>query len=187
MDLFEQGRLKGQKLKLSSLQCKPDFKQQYLTPIRALTQADQMILLTELVELKISLQDLKAKANNLKCLYGLKAAFVKLTNSESWETAKARYPGFTSKSQLARFMGINMKKGVPQSFRDFCQRAKVGSSHLEEGDSLYSYRSQSGVPLIVNVLCYKFTEISGQVIKHSQPSFAGIDLALVSIEPEVCS
>ena len=34
MDLFEHVKLKGQKLNLSTLLTKPDFKQQYFAPIR---------------------------------------------------------------------------------------------------------------------------------------------------------
>ena len=99
---------KGQKLNLSNLQSKPEFKQQYLSPIRALTKPDQVNLLTELVDLKITLSDLKTMANNLKCLHGLKAAFTKLTNSESWEKAVESYQAFTSEAQLNRFKGYNL-------------------------------------------------------------------------------
>ena len=42
MDLFENAKLKGQKLNLATLTTKPEFKQQYLAPIRSLDEADQV-------------------------------------------------------------------------------------------------------------------------------------------------
>ena len=42
MDLFENAKLKGQKLNLSTLTTKPEFKQQYLAPIRCMEEADQV-------------------------------------------------------------------------------------------------------------------------------------------------
>lgn len=40
MDLFENVKLKGQKLNLSTLSTKSEFKQQYLAPIRCIEEAD---------------------------------------------------------------------------------------------------------------------------------------------------
>ena len=40
MDLFEEAKLKGQKLNLSSLLSKPQFKQQYLAPLRRLEESE---------------------------------------------------------------------------------------------------------------------------------------------------
>ena len=45
MDLFEKAKLKDQKLRSSMATTKPDFKQQYLTPIRSLESNDQCFLL----------------------------------------------------------------------------------------------------------------------------------------------
>ena len=42
MDLFENAKLKGQKLNLATLTTKPEFKQQYLAPIRSMDEADQV-------------------------------------------------------------------------------------------------------------------------------------------------
>ena len=45
MDLFQQAKLKGQKLNLSTLLTKPEFKQQYFAPIRRLAEDEQSYLL----------------------------------------------------------------------------------------------------------------------------------------------
>ena len=55
MDLFENAKLKGQKLNLATLTTKPEFKQQYLVPIRSLDEADQVTLLTKVQEGSLSL------------------------------------------------------------------------------------------------------------------------------------
>ena len=47
MDLFEQAMLKGQKLNMASLLSKPEFKQQYLAPIRRLEESEQCLLLSK--------------------------------------------------------------------------------------------------------------------------------------------
>ena len=47
MDLFEQSKLKGQRLNISTLLAKPEFKQQYFAPIRRLNESEQCCLLTK--------------------------------------------------------------------------------------------------------------------------------------------
>ena len=66
MDQFEYAKLKGQKLNLSTLLTKPEFKQQYLAPIRRLEEADQCQLLRKVVDGTCSLADLKAQAVEIK-------------------------------------------------------------------------------------------------------------------------
>ncbi len=113
MDLFEQAKLKGQKLNLSTLLTKPEFKQQYLTPIRKLDENDQCALLRKVIAKECSLGDLKKEAARLKQTTALKNAFVRLTNSESWSTAQEAFPLFATEKQLVRFIGIDLNKEVP--------------------------------------------------------------------------
>ena len=108
MDLYEQAKLKGQKLRLATLLHKPDFN--YLTPIRSLAQEHQCTLLQRVVELELSLSELQSEANNLKQQLALKKAFVKLTNVESWEEAQEKFPHFATQEQLGRFIHIDLKK-----------------------------------------------------------------------------
>ena len=185
MNLFEQGRLKNQKLNMSSLVSKPQFKQQYLSPIRALPLSDQMAILQKVIDKECSIFDIKKIASDLKNMTSLKAAFVKLTNSESWQKSQEMYPAFATEDQLSRFIGCNLKQGIPKFFQDFCYRAKVNTECTETQESSINFTSKSGIPITVDVLCCKYNELNGQLIRNSQPSFNGIDLALIHIDNEV--
>ena len=76
IDLYEEAKLKGQKLNLSSLLSKPEFKQQYLAPIRALEENDQCLLLKKVIDKEISLAELKIESSNIKQLHSLRVAFM---------------------------------------------------------------------------------------------------------------
>ena len=80
MDLFEKAKLEGQKLNLSTLLTKPEFKQQYLAPIRKLEEADQCTLLQKVINGECSLSELKEESAQIKQLSALRAAFVCLVN-----------------------------------------------------------------------------------------------------------
>jgi hypothetical protein len=183
MDLFEHGRLKSQKLNLSTLMSKPQFKQQYFAPIRTLTTSEQISILNQVLNLEITILDLKKVANELKNLNGLKAAFVKLTNSDSWEMAQETHPSFATEIQLKRFLGSNLKICVPKAFEDFCKRAKLSTEpRLQQVESAFTL---AGTTYTTNVICSKFTELSGQLILRQQPSFNGSDLAVMKIDNDV--
>lgn len=122
MDLFQDFKLKGQKLTILSHQ--PEFKQQYLAPIRALDEENQISLLSKLVGKKITLQELKIEAQNIKSLITLKTTFVRLTNMGTWENATEKLPGFASEEQLSRFIQCDLRKNVPSMFIDFCMKSK---------------------------------------------------------------
>ena len=59
MDIFEMGSLKDQKLNVKQLVLKPEFKQQYLAPLRALSIDDQRSILTKVVQKEIPLNSIK--------------------------------------------------------------------------------------------------------------------------------
>jgi len=65
MNTFDKGKLKDQKVKTTGL-AKPEFKQQYLAPIRCLENAEQVLLLTRCKNKEISLAELKKEANLIK-------------------------------------------------------------------------------------------------------------------------
>ena len=69
--MFEHAKLKGQKLNLSTLLTKPEFKQQYLAPIRRLDEVDQCKLLLKVIDGSCSLVDLKAEAAEIKQMNAL--------------------------------------------------------------------------------------------------------------------
>ena len=87
MDLFEQSKLKGQKLKMATLLQKPEFKQNYLAPIRTLQMQDQCMLLQQVISSEITLNNLQCVAAKIKQKTALKNAFTKLTNVDTREQA----------------------------------------------------------------------------------------------------
>ena len=168
---------------MSKLLSKPEFKQQYAAPIRALHENDQCVLLQQVAEKEISLNELKELAAAKKSLYALKTAFVKLTNSDTWERAAETFPNYATETKLKRFLGCDLKKGIPKLFQDFCHQAKLSGTGIIP-DSVISFDCNDG-PLTINLIEGKLTGITGQVIQRSQPSFSGADLAVVLIN-EVC-
>ena len=100
MDLFKKAKLKGQKLKLSSLMSEPDFKQQYLVPIRTLPENEQCSLLKRVIDGEISIANLKGEAGSIKQMECLKKAFLKLVNVETWAEAEESMPQFATTDQL---------------------------------------------------------------------------------------
>lgn len=188
MDLYENGMLKDQKLNLSSLMAKPEFKQQYLAPIRAMNEEDQCKLLNKVISKEISLNELKTEAAQMKSISALKVAFVRLTNAESWEKARETYPSFATEEQLQRYSCCNLKKAIPQSFHDFCARAKVSMDTTVQSntlESIFEFKNSDGQPVTVTVVEAKPTEVSGHMINVIQPSFSGADLAILVVD-EVC-
>lgn len=181
MDLFEQAKLKGQKLKLSTLLTKPEFKQQYLAPIRSLEEEEQCQLLQKLINREISLQQLKGEADRVKQVRALHTAFLRLTNTETWEEAKQQFPHFATDEQMNKFMLCDLKKAVPKTFMDFCQRAKdsVAEEIATESD-LYPFSVSIGA-VTVTVVSSKLTEITGQKIRRSTRIFQGANLTIASV------
>ena len=66
VDLFKKAKLKGQKIKMSTLLCEPDFKQQYYMLIRTLDKDDQCRLLERIIRCVISIAELKEAPASLK-------------------------------------------------------------------------------------------------------------------------
>jgi len=184
MDLFEHAKLKGQKLNLSTLLAKPEFKQQYLAPIRVLEEEEQCQLLQKLRDREISLQQLKGEADKVKQIRALHTAFIRLTNTETWEEAKQRFPHFATDEQMNKFMLCDLKKAVPKTFTDFCQRAKDSESVVEEDASESdSYPFSVSIDAVTaTVVSSKLTEITGQKIRRSTRIFQGANLTIASVE-----
>lgn len=178
MDLYEQAKLKGQKLRLATLLHKPDFKQNYLTPIRSLSKEDQCSLLQRVVELDLSLSELQVEANKIKQQSALKVAFVKLTNVQSWEEAQEKFPHFATEHQLERFVHIDLKKSIPKTFANFCHRAKSsGSQSLAPSSASVKLRESTE-----SVLVSTTTELNGMLIRQVDMSFIGASLILAAVD-----
>ena len=182
MDLFERAKLKGQRLNLSTLLAKPEFKQQYLAPIRALDEEVQVKLLTKLIDGEISLQELKGEADKVKQFRALHTAFLRLTNTETWEEAKQKFPHFASDKQMEKFMLCDLKKAVPKTFTDFCQRAKDSvAEELASEPELHPFSVSVGA-VTITVVNSKVTEITGQKIRRSTRVFQGANLAVAQVQ-----
>ena len=65
----------------------------------------------------------KRRGRKTKNIRALHTAFLRLTNTGSWEEAVQLYPQFTTDDQIKRFLYCDLKKSksVPKSFSDFCQ------------------------------------------------------------------
>jgi len=185
MDLFEEGKLKGQKLNLSKLLSKPEFKQQYNVPKRALSEDDQCALLQRVVQKEISLNELKELSALKKSMYTLKTLFVKLTSSD---TAVEIFPTYATEAKLSRFLGCGLKKNIPKPFLNFCHLTKISEvgNSTTESDSIIIFDCNDDLPVITNFIQGKLTDITGQKIQRTQPSFTGVDLAVVLID-KVCN
>ena len=183
MDLFENHKLKDQKMQCGlKIITKPEIKQQYLAPIRCLNINDQLSLLLRCKNKELSLTEMKKEAEILKRLEILKKSFVKFTNSKSWEDAQTHYQPFASDCELKKFAKLDVSKEIPQSFVNFCRKAKVSRESGQAGteDHVFKYGQ-----LIACTLQANASEISGQMITSSFQNFHGADMILLSI-PEVC-
>lgn len=178
MDLFEQAKLKGQKLRLASLIHKPEFKQNYLSSIRSLPVPEQCSLLQRVVDLELSLTELQVEATKKKQQSALQLAFQKLTNMETWEEAQEKYPLFVTEEQLSRFLHIDIKKTIPKSFSDFCHRAKSSKEQVCSMDTTCIAVSGNTATVVVS----KLTELSGSVIRQGNLSFNGASLVLTQFQ-----
>lgn len=179
MDLFESAKLKGQKLNLTSLLSKPEFRQQYLAPIWSLEADEQCLLLKKVIDGELSMAELKAEAGHIKQTASLKAAFVRLTNCESWGAAEQKYPQFATIQQLKKFAHLDFKKAIPTSFSEFCTRAKASetSNEVPPESVVFSFESVKAHVIEANM-----STLSGNVLRKSDPNFCGANLSLLEIK-----
>ena len=164
MDLFESHKLKDQKMQCGlKIITKPDI-------IRRLNMNDQLSLLLRCKNKELSLAEMKKEAETLKRLEILKKAFVKFTNSKSWEDAQTHFQPFASDCELKKFTTLDVSKDIPQSFVNFCRKAKVSRESGQAGteDHIFKYDQ-----LVACTLQAKASEISGQMITSSFLNFHG--------------
>ena len=82
---------------------------------------------------------------------------------------------------MNKFMHCDLKKAVPKSFMDFCQRAKdsvIGEASA--GSESYPFSVSIG-SITATVVTSKLTEIIGHKIQRSTRTFQGTNLAISSI------
>ena len=185
MNLFEKAKLKDQKLRSAMATTKPDFKQQYLAPIRCLNSEDQCFLLLRCKNGHLSLKEIKKEADVLKKMYVLKKGFIKLTNCKNWEDALSQFPQFACETQLRKFISFDMSKDFPQPFIDFCKRAKSSEQRARSDDEQEIGCAVKSDGVVAFAITAKLSEINGHTISSTYSKFSGADLIFLSIK-QVC-
>jgi len=118
----------------------------------------------------------------MKQLALLKKTFVKLTNVPDWANAVMQFPLFADEIELKKFIALDFTKGTPQSFVDFCKRAK---SMAGRSDGLVDAADKTFVQcgtVVGYAIQKKPSELSGSVISDVFPNFRGADLIVASIK-----
>ena len=177
MDLFEQGKIKDQKLSIRQLTSKPDFKQQYLQPVQCLPDSFKLQILTSVAEKDMSFSELKKAATDYRAEQAVQKAFCKCTNT-TWEGACRRYPLFTTKDRLQQFFGLNFSKQVPQAFVTYCQAAMQAESCTEQSAmvGVYTYQGAHSYLVEKDILSLSYSDI-----RSVYPSFMGAHLFIAHI------
>lgn len=164
MNLFEKAKLKDQKLRSAKATTKPDFKQQYLAPIRSLSSVDQCFLLERCKNGHLSVKELKIQADALKKMNTLKKCFVKLTNSRNWEDALNRFPRFACETQLKKFVSLDFSREFPRPFEDFCKRAKSCEQSTRSNDEQEIGCAVKSGDVVAFAITAKVSELNGHTI-----------------------
>ena len=126
-----------------------------------------------------SLSDLKIEAADLKQVRALKTAFLRLTNTETWEEACEKFPQFASKGQLQKFIRMDLNKSIPQPFADFCTRAKHSESESDcTSPNNFYVKFHHSIACVVDS---KTTELSGQTITNNFTAFKGANITVTSL------
>lgn len=180
MDKFEEGELKDQTLTAKSLLSKPEFKQQYFSPIQCLPDSFKTEMLQKVLDEELSLPELKEKAAEYRSQKSIQKAFCKITNT-SWEEAERRFPNHTAANKLYPFASIVSTKKLPDSFIAYCQGA-LQSESLEAnatGSSLDVFKVSGSAAYLLegNIL-----EMCCQDIRKVHSTFMGANLFIAHVQ-----
>ena len=137
----------------------PDFKQQYLAPIRSLQEQDQCHLLQKVIDKPYC--SLRMQQPKMNCL---KKAFLKLVNVETWNEAKDKSPLFATTKNLEKFVKVDLKHGIPQSFTDLCTRAKHSLGQITESAESNVIIKTPNSSSTIHVMQAMFTKLSSAKI-----------------------
>ena len=173
IELFEDGKLKNQKLNKKSLVSKPEFKQQHFQCIHNLNPSFQQNILEQVVNCEITLEEMKRKATEYRALENIHKAFMKCTNS-TWDEATERYPWHTNDDRLRQFLGLNFIKNVPDSFRSYCHSAIRGERH--QANDTFSYEGSEAAIIELHM-----NEIAVAAIQSVYAPYSGANLILAYI------
>ena len=135
--LYSKGKLKDQNVshsKKGTASKPPDLKASNFKCLRGIEPSVVNRLLTELKDKQISLREMSSECGSIKQLHKVQKAFVKGTNSSSWEDAMQKWPNYCTASQLEPFKKLNFSGSVlPEPFLHFCQRV-VSSNSVRDNE-----------------------------------------------------
>ena len=129
-----------------------------------------------------SLSELQREANCIKQKIALKTAFTTLTNVDSWDEAMDKFPHFATDDHLDRFINVDIRKNIPKTFTDFCQRAKNCTSGNLQSNTMASTIVIKGSS--ASVLISEITEVNGSLLRTVDPSFQGAHLIITSSQDD---
>ena len=173
IELYEDGKIKKQKLNKKSLISKPEFKQHHFQCLHNLVPSIQLEILEQVVNREITLDEMKSEANEFRAIQNIRKAFTKCTNT-TWEEARERFPWHTTDDQLSHFLGLNFVKNVPDAFRSYCQSAVRGERQQGSKDLVYQGAKTTVVQL-------KVSEFTVADLQQSIPTYSGANLIITSI------
>ena len=172
IEMYENGKLKNQKLSKKCMIEMPEFKQHNFQCLHNLPPVFQQEVLQEVIDGTSSLDEMKKKANKFRSFECIKKAFTKYTNS-TWDEAVERFPWHTDEERLATFLGLDFVKKVPESFKAYCQAAM--QDERQQVDML-SHDGAVGSVHTLNVM-----ELSINAFIESCPTYTGAHLILTSV------
>ena len=190
MELFRTGKVKLSSCEQTNSKTKstePEFKQQYLAPIRTLKADDQCRLLQQIIAGDLPILGLKKAAAHIKQTEMLKSTFLSHVAIDTWEEAQERLPLFAKIEVLSQFSKLNFSSSVPRSFTDFCTRAKesINLRSTEESSASDLIMKSDDTDTFACIIKSTFTELHSARITAINPNFTGASLIVVSIN-EVC-
>ena len=90
-----------------------------------------------------------------------------------------KFSSFCHGGTAEKVLSIDVKKKIPQNFVDYCTRANNtgASTSVNEPDGGIAYKSCTSY-----IVESKVTEVNGQMLKSTAPSFSGAALSILRID-----
>lgn len=148
-------------------------------------------LLSEVQEKKITLNELSVECNTLKSMVKVQNAFVKGTNSSSWEDAVKKYLSFCTSEQLEPFTKLQFKNNVlPTPFLQFCQKTIklqnqdeiAGPSNTLSDDIFYMKNGSNMFTIVWGNKCLEINASNiSEVFAHAGQEYHGFSLSIFDL------
>ena len=90
-------------------------------------------MLQKLVDRTCTLAEVREKAMAFRAMEVIKGAFVRTTNSSTWENAQQLFPYHTAEERLSTFVGLSFKGGLPSVFKEYCRSAMLAAGSVDSG------------------------------------------------------